>query len=285
VKIVVTGAGGFIGRQLARELAARGAEVAAIVHREPAVPLPAPWEIGELGRPLPERALADAEQVIHLAHDFRPGGSRLNVDGTRLWFEQADAAGVKAQLYVSSCSAHPDAASEYGRTKFALESYFRERGGGIVRPGLVVGDGGMFRQLAQVARGWPLLPVLGGNQLRVCVTALRDLVALLAEPRRLGQGETWNVFSREPLPLGAIVAGVRRHFAVRGLTLAVPVRLAKPALALAGRLHASLRRHHESFLALVESQGYGYRSSYPALGVADRPLARMLADAFPDGRD
>jgi hypothetical protein len=116
------------------------------------------------------------------------------------------------------------------------------------------------------------------------VTALRDLVALLAEPRRPGEGEAWNVFGREPLLLGAIVEGVRRHFAAGGVALAVPVALAKPALALAGRVHASLRRYHESFLALVESQAYGYRSSYEALGVADRALAQMLADAFPDGR-
>jgi uncharacterized protein YbjT (DUF2867 family) len=280
LRTVITGAGGFIGRSLVSAFAARGAEVVAVVRRAPREPLPVPWQVGELGHPLPAGALAGAERVIHLAQDMRPGYARLNVEGTKLWFEQAERARVPTQIYLSSCSAHPESPSEYGRAKFEVEAHVQARGGTVVRPGLVVGDGGLFGDMIAVSRRWPLLPVLGGNELRVFLTGLRELVALLAEPRDLAAGEIVNVFSPEPLPLKAVLDGIRQILGVRGVTLAVPVAMARPALSLASRLHPSARLYSESFLALVDSQGYGYQSSYPALGIEGRPLEAMLFDAL-----
>jgi nucleoside-diphosphate-sugar epimerase len=284
MRAVVTGAGGFIGRALVGAFRERGAPVTAVLRTRPAGDFPVPWEIGELGRPLPEKVLAGADRVVHLAHDLRPGQARTNVEGTKLWFQQARRAGVPTQVYLSSCSAHPASPSEYGQTKFELEAYVQGQGGLVVRPGLVVGDGGMFGDLIAASRRWPLFPVLGGDELRVFLTGLHDLLTLLVEPRP--GVATVNAFSPEPMALRSVVDGVRRHLGLRGLTVAVPLAVARPLLALATRVHASDRRYHASFLALVHSQGYGYQSSYPALGMPPRALSQMLDEAFSraDGR-
>jgi len=113
VQVVVTGAGGFIGRWLVRELHRRGARVTAVVR--------SPLAAGGLFSPevalqfaditLPEtldRAFAGAEVVFHAAGLYRFGlGHRralmeTNLHGTQHVLRAAAKAGVRCLVHLSS---------------------------------------------------------------------------------------------------------------------------------------------------------------------------------------
>jgi uncharacterized protein YbjT (DUF2867 family) len=280
MKVLVTGAGGFIGRALVDRLVPQGHDVTAVV-RHPTVELTRAARIVrvQLGDPLPDGLADGLDLVVHLAHDMAPGSLRRNVEGTTRWFEQAARAGTPHQVYISSYSAHASAPSEYGRAKHELERYVAMQRGTVVRTGLVLGDGGAFGAMAAMVRRFAILPVPGGD-LRVFVTTLDDLLTVLTSIDGTLAGDTLNVFGPEPVTLHELLELTRIALGRRGLLVGIPAAVALPMLTVAAPAHAALRRYRDSLAALAASQAYGYPSAYPRLGLAARPVEAMVRDVL-----
>lgn len=105
---VVTGAGGFLGGAITRELCLRGFLVRGIGRSEPPTDLPVhEWIRADLGQELPLNALADATVVVHTAAETLGGFAsheRNTVAPTRNVLRAMKAAGARRLVYVSSIS-------------------------------------------------------------------------------------------------------------------------------------------------------------------------------------
>jgi nucleoside-diphosphate-sugar epimerase len=219
--VVVTGATGFIGRQLCRELSARGRCVRAVVRAAPNTPIDVSQTaiVGEIG-PLTDwaRALDGAESVVHLAgvaHRLDEAvdaaeHNRVNHLGTaRLAEAVAASSTVRRLIYISSLAvigsrsdvpvdettlARPD--TPYGTSKRDAELALQRALSGadttkdwcILRPPLVYGPGNpgnMERLLRLVERSLPL-PLAGIENQRsfLFVGNLVDAIAVvMTDPR------------------------------------------------------------------------------------------------------
>lgn len=173
--IALTGATGFVGRQLLEDLAQQSVNVRALARSLPGRPLPAApsvnWIKGDLSS---EAALADlvrgADTVIHLAgatkarraDDFH----RINALSTADLVRHARLAGVRHFVHVSSLTAERPEVSDYAHSKAESETLAAEHAGEmaltIVRAPAVLGPGDDATQalFSALARG--LLPVPGG---------------------------------------------------------------------------------------------------------------------------
>ena len=105
---VVTGARGFFGKEITRELVRRGFRVRGIT-RAPDTEDPNvhEWRALDLGRPVPPGTFAGAVVVVHAAVDTSggyDGHQRNTIDATRHVLEGMSAAGVARLVYVSSLS-------------------------------------------------------------------------------------------------------------------------------------------------------------------------------------
>ena len=217
MKVLVTGASGFIGRCLCTALISRGHDVVAPLRdRGSRGPMPTGVDAQPVADPLSPQALApllaNVEAVVHLAArvhimaetaldplaEFR----RVNVEGTRAVAEAAQAAGIRHFVFLSSIKVNgegrpapyseadvPRPTDPYGQSKLDAErivqSIDRSLAWTILRPPLVYGPGvgGNFRRLlrlAGVASRWPL-PLGGIDNLRsmIFVDNLTDAIATI----------------------------------------------------------------------------------------------------------
>ena len=113
MKVFVTGATGFVGHHVARELAAQGAELRLLVRKSSNLAnlegIGGETYVGDLSEPDSIRpALDGCDAVFHVAADYRlwipdpKAMYRANVDGTRDLLRMAREAGVRRVVYTSS---------------------------------------------------------------------------------------------------------------------------------------------------------------------------------------
>jgi nucleoside-diphosphate-sugar epimerase len=193
MNILITGAAGFVGRNLSDYLRPRHTLRLAVRNAQPGHGAASAGDVVAVGDICGETdwtmALAGVEAVVHLAnraHVMRDNAAdplavfrSVNVEGTRQLAEQSAAAGVRRLVYLSSVKVlgersleHPfDEASSaapedpYGQSKWeaeqALHAVAAETGLEVVvlRPPLVYGPGvgaNFLRLMQWVARGIPL---------------------------------------------------------------------------------------------------------------------------------
>jgi nucleoside-diphosphate-sugar epimerase len=216
--VCITGVSGFLGQSLAAHFNARGHQVRGCTHRECPTRrygvVDDCWQ-HRLGDGCSSVRFENVRAVIHCAHDFSTGASRRNTEGTALLRRAAAEAGVATQIFLSSVSARPDAVSEYGKVKYAIEQEFLAAGLVVVRPGLVVGPGGLFASNLATLLKAPLVPLPDGGRGPCPVVDLRNFVAALEVLEQRRAAGAFNLFI-DPSPtlrqfLVALMQTVHRH--------------------------------------------------------------------------
>jgi len=261
--IALTGATGFIGQFLLRELPRRGYRLRVLLRRPSVVPLEAASAVvGDLARPQNmAAALADADAVIHsagIAHamsgvpndDYRV----LNTEATIALARAAQRAGVRRFVFLSSIRAQsgptadhvltetesPAPTDAYGRSKLAAEEGLAEVGIDWValRLTLAYGPGmkGNMAHLLQLARSPYPLP-FGAFKAKRSLLALENLAAgvqtILSAPGPLRR--SLIVADPQPVTVGEMVTALRRGLGRRAGLIPVPPRLLATALRAAGK--------------------------------------------------
>jgi nucleoside-diphosphate-sugar epimerase len=271
-RVLVTGAGGFVGRAVVAALAEAGRPVRAQLRRP--APLPPGVEairIEEIAASEWGPALQGVDGIIHLAARVHAAGAAaadepaflaVNRDATARLAMAAAAAGVRRLVFASSVkamgeSSPPGAALDedspcrpadpYGRSKRAAELRLAEIAAGsplevaVLRPPLVYGPGvgANFRRLLQaVDRGLPLPFGLVANRRSLVYRGnlASALIAALDHPS--AAGETFLVADGPPVSTAALIRGIAAALGRPARLLPVPPALLAAAGRLAGRAAA-----------------------------------------------
>jgi nucleoside-diphosphate-sugar epimerase len=271
MKILVTGASGFVGRPLCMEIPKRGYQVRAAIRTHGQMSSAGETvAVGAInGETDWSSALNGVDAVIHLAarvHVMKDKTAdplaeflKVNLYGTSNLAQQAANAGVKRFVYVSSVkvngeqttvnrpfteSDEPDPQDPYAvskwRTEQDLQRIAKETGLEvvIVRPPLVYGPGvkGNFvRLLGAIERGMPL-PLAGANNLRslVYVGNLVDaLIACATHPAAAGQ--TYLVSDGDDVSTAMLVDMIARSLGRNNRAFHFPSGLLRVAATMLGR--------------------------------------------------
>jgi UDP-glucose 4-epimerase len=261
--IALTGATGFIGRHLLRELPRRGYRVRVLLRRPSEVPPEASSAvIGDIASPQNmANALRGVDAIIHsagLAHamsglpedDYRA----INTEATVSLARAAERSGIRRFVFLSSIRAQsgpmaagilteddaPNPTDAYGRSKLAAEEGLASAGIDWValRPVLVYGPGVKGNMAALLSLAGSSLPLpLGGLRAKRSVLAVENLAAavdsVLAAPGPIRR--PFIVADPEPVTVAEIVAALRAGLGRSPGLLPVPAGLLTLAARLAGR--------------------------------------------------
>jgi dihydroflavonol-4-reductase len=290
VKVYVSGATGFVGGHVARELRGRGAEVV-------------DERVDLLDRAGLERVVAGCEAVVHVAALYSYDDpaellERVNVEGTRTLLQAAEKAGVRRFVHCSTAGtwgpgagrpateedAPPDWELDvpYKRTKLAAERLALAAGAVVVNPTTPVGEGD--------AKPTPTGQMIAG----VALGRIRGYVATtglnVVDVRSVARGHALALERGEPgeryllggldLPLADMFAAIARLAGRPRPRLRVPYTVAQVAgiAGIVNRDEVRLARLPMYFSSEKARSRLGYEP-----GPVEPALARAVSEALTKG--
>jgi NADH dehydrogenase len=267
VRIFITGIRGYLGSHLATYLAARDHLVSGSQASL------------RLNEPFDEAVFAGIDVLLHCAHDFAEGAATKNIAGAGSWLDAGARQGVRQQIYLSSYSARADAVSEYGRTKYALERLFLDAGQTVLRPGLVIGSGGLYaRQRAALLRT-PIVPLIGGGRQPVASIGIDHFTAAAAAIVEAGKSGAFNLFYEPQATAREFARAVKASQKQRSVFIPIPASVALGLARAAQLLRLPLPVQPDQIRALAANSSAPWRSDLPAL-LPDRASEFTLEHAL-----
>ncbi len=267
-RVLVTGASGFVGPHVVRELASRGYSVRAAARAPLEALLPGVEYaiLPDLSKPFDARPIvARIDTIVHLAGIAHTRAAlpesayqMVNTNSARRFAEAARDAGVKKFVFLSSVRAQcgPSASSvlnedmtpaptdAYGRSKLAAEVSISEVLTGsstewvALRPVLVYGDGvkGNMQSLVRLAQS-PLPLPLAGLKSRRSLLSIGNLASAIVHAMTTPSmtSRPYLVADAEPLTVPDIIAAMRAGLGRRRGLFAVPQPALVAPLRLMGR--------------------------------------------------
>lgn len=221
MRVLVTGATGFVGRHVTTALLKDGNSVKCLV-RDPGGD--AAHSLKELGAGCVPGDVMDAaslnaaavetDAIIHLVGIIyeSPGATFAQVhgQGTRNALAAGAAAGVSRFIYMSALGAGPDAVSAYLQSKWDCEEAVRQSGlpGTIFRPSIIYGAGGEFiHMLISQVKIMPLVPIVGNGRYRLQPVTATDVAGAITASltRPAAAGKTYELGGPDPLMYSEMV--------------------------------------------------------------------------------
>lgn len=245
-----------MGSHLLRSFADRGHRVVAFGRDRLGVPPAFEFRSYDLDRGLPAAALTAVDVLIHGA--FIPAvrtekdAAERNIRATRDLSDAARMAGAKF-VFLSTLSARPEAKSRYGIHKYASELMLADSGALIIRPGLVVGDGGLIRSLFRSLRSG-IVPLIDAGTQSVQVVGTEDLAMAIGTAIAGELRGRHNVCATEAVSIAEMARSLGERFHLRPRYITVPWAPAYAVARLAERLGITLPLTTESLLGLRTAQ-------------------------------
>lgn len=314
MKVLVSGAAGFVGRALCRQLTVAGHVLVPTVRR--ASGLRNERVIGEIGMSTDwQTALEGCDAVVHLAarvhvmddttQDPLALVRATNTAGTLHLARQAAEAGVKRFVFISTIKVNgegrdtpyreTDAAApvdayaiskweaEQGLQRIAQETSLEVV---ILRPPLVYGPGvkaNFLRLMRMVERGWPLpLGAIRNRRSLLYLGNFVDAIRLCVE-HPAAAGRTFLLDDGVPVSTPELIQAVARAMGRSTHFLAVPVGVLELAGVLLGKRAAVARLTGSLF---VDSSAIRSRLGWVPPYTLQQGLAATVADwqRYPEGR-
>ena len=284
-RVLITGAGGFIGQRLACSLSQAGYRVAGTFHTAPKGLEHVHGLTGLYRMSLDDQPpcidWSGFDVIVHLAFALRQGRSDTNYHGTLRLMEAARRGGVPRQIFVSSYSARPDAVSEYGQVKYRLERYCLEAGYEILRPGLVLGNGGIVARITRALQVLPVIPLPSGGAGEIPFISIGVLCDAMLQILEHPGNQEHNLFSRHFTSLKFLVQTIRK--VVRGkrraIILPIPAVVMLRGLQMVDILRLPLPVTADNLQGFLRNQTRLHASTLDALGIKSETLLEAVEAA------
>jgi nucleoside-diphosphate-sugar epimerase len=280
--IAITGATGFLGKALVRHFTAQGDRVIALVRTIPQEKVAGvDYELFDLSTGKSSRDQFDADVLIHTAYipvTEHKNAFEQNLNGAKLLLKLFPSKTKK--IFISSVSADADSPAVYGRQKAAVEHLFLEQNGTAIRPGLILGNGGMFANMRDYLRKKRNIPVFNGGRQPLQTVFVDDLVRAIAQ---LISNDLKGVFTfceHDPVHYKEFYSELCRQLKVKPRFISIPFWVAGCMVSCANAVGITLPINHDNLQGLKLMKAHPSKEDAQRLGVTPRDYKSNLNDAM-----
>ncbi len=290
MRVLITGATGFVGSALVAALKGSGHDIIACVHRPRAARLPAGVQTvavdymrdTDAAAWLPRLSGVDVViNAVGLLRETRCATfDALHDRAPRALFSACEQRGVRRVIQISALGADAQAASRYHRSKRAADEALRASAldWTVIQPSVIFGPKGASAALFLTLASLPVIPLVGRGDQRVQPIHLDDLAALVTTviDKRLAIHETVAAVGPEPTTLREMLRAYRQALGLRAtLTLPIPLPLMHLA-AWFGDLTGRGPLSSETLGMLLRHNVASPSAVQKALGYVPRPLQQFI---------
>jgi NADH dehydrogenase len=289
--ILVTGASGFVGRSIVRELRVADLPVRCLVRNPAKAGTLDAWGCELVRGDMTDaaslrRATEGCDAVVHLVailtgrpQDFE----RVMTAGTRALVECAQAEGVRRFVLMGSLGFDLPGAEQvpYYAAKRAMEEAVRGSGisHAILRPSFVFGpDGGALPRFGRIVRLSPVVPVPGSGAQRIDPIWIGDVARAFSLALALDESIEVELGGPETVSWNELWQRIARTLGKRRRLVHLPVALLRPQAALFEHLpNPPLTRDQLRMLELADNVVRDGGAGMERLGLGERmPLDEQL---------
>jgi len=247
--ILLTGATGFVGSNLMKELLKQGLQVRCLVRNPDRADA-----LKKAGAELVKGDITDKDSIakaleddkveaaVHLVGILAETGKAtfeaIHTQGTRNMVEACKAKGIKRFIHISALGTKANARSQYHKTKWAAEEIIRASGLGytIFRPSVMFGKEDKFTNLfAGIIKISPFIMIPGNGQNKMQPVFVKDLASAMTmtvkDSRHINK--VYEIGGPEKLAFDEIIDTVCRVLGKMRLKIHIPIWFMRPGAAIA----------------------------------------------------
>lgn len=275
--MIITGAGGFIGSVLVEYFVQKNWQVIAFVQAIPDKPVSgAVYVKYDLQQEPDEGAFADTDALIHCA--YVKNDIEKNVSGTKKLLMMCRKHHVERTVFLSSFSAHPDAVSKYGKQKLEIEKLFNTKSDCSVRAGVVLGNGGIFKQMSGHILKGKRIPLFDGGTQPMQTIHVNDLAMIIDRIIDQRISGIYTLAEPVPIPYKEFFIALSEKLGKKAKFIRVPFGLVNFGLMMAEWLRIKLPINRENVLGLKFIRQRETKADLEKLGVKIRNFKESLKD-------
>ena len=290
MRILITGATGFIGSALVAALSKNGHQIVACVHRSGEHRLPAGVETEQVDYmrdtdgPVWRPRLIGIDVVINAVGILRETRhaqfDELHHLAPRALFNACASAGLKRVIQISALGADDAATSHYHRSKKAADDALRASALAwtIIQPSVVFGVAGASTQLFLRMASLPLTPLVGLGDQRMQPIHIDDLCSLVVKliEQPLAIRQTIEAVGPQAVMMRDMLATYRTALGLGPIrTLGTPLPLMHLAARIGDVIHAGALST-ETLDMLLRGNAASAQATTAILGQAPRALSEFI---------
>lgn len=252
--IAITGANGFIGKNLCKYFNENGYKVYALQRNIKDIHTKG---IEYISYDLTHKELEDlpkTDYVIHAAYlSHRQGNNSFEINkiGTQKLLNHCRQNDTQF-IFISSLSSQENALSEYGKTKFAIEKFLDLEKDLLLVPGLVIGDGGLYAEVSSFIKKIPIVPSFGNGKQVTYSISINDFcesVAYLIKNKIKGKKYLLN---NQSFTLNRLYKTIAQHLNKRIVCINIPYFIADKIFTILEIIPAFNKIGKESYLGIKQ---------------------------------
>jgi len=279
--VIITGATGFLGSELVQHFSSKNWKVIAFARSVGKPQKNVRYVNYNLAKPVDENTFNGADYLVHAAYTKysrkQPDALELNIQAAKKLLQASRQHKIKKNVFISSMSAHRQTESIYGQQKLAIEKLFNTKNDVVLRSGLIIGNGGIVKHMANFMKTKHLVPLVGGGRQPLQVIAVYDLVQViersLLDPKISGR---YTIATPQVYSYKEFYRALAKKLNTKIVFLPAPMPVLLGALKIAESLHLPLNISRENALGFKQLRTINNSKDLKALCIQPDDLNKIL---------